>query len=59
MSSDSVVYDGHDILIEEMPNGCVISNKHGEVTVATTQDALALIASLTKMLQVMDEKGII
>lgn len=53
----TITYYGDDITIEEMPQGCVISSigddrVHQYVVVASTRDALELIASLEKMIRV-------
>lgn len=45
-------YSGDDITIEEMPQGCVINSSTGEVVIASTRDALAVIKSLKLMLEV-------
>jgi len=56
--TDMVNYDGDDIAIEEMPQGCVISQGawgglHTDVVIiASTRDALAVIASLKKMIRI-------
>ena len=44
-------YSGDDIDIEEMPSRCVITGKNGTVVISSTQDALAVIASLQLMLK--------
>lgn len=45
-------YSGDDIVIEEMPQGCVIIGKNGTVVISSYHDALAVIASLQLMLEV-------
>jgi len=47
-------YEGDDIMISEMPQGCVIMGygDRNTITVSSQRDALALIASLQKMLQI-------
>lgn len=48
-------YEGDDITIEEMPQGCIIMSNddvHKSIVVASTRDALALILSLTKMVNI-------
>ena len=50
-------YEGDDITIEEMPQGCVIANVQDDgitqqVVIASTRDAIALILSLTKMVNI-------
>lgn len=55
MNNETITYEGDDIIIEEMPQGCVISSPtlwNVYVTVSSTKDALALIASLQKMLEI-------
>ncbi len=54
MNTETITYEGDDIIIEEMPQGCVLSNYQGlgDVTIASTRDALAVIASLRKMLKI-------
>lgn len=40
-----------EIEIEEMPNGCVLSNNKGmEILIRTEEDAFAIIQSLQKMM---------
>jgi hypothetical protein len=64
---DEFDYAGDNIVIQEMPQGCIISKIEEEtqtwawptVQVASTKDALALIASLTKMLRYLDSEDII
>lgn len=59
-------YEGDDIQIEEMPQGCVISfyytaNYTGRwvsVTIGSNRDILALISSLTRLLQRNISEGI-
>lgn len=51
-------YSGDDITIEEMPQGCVISGKHGYVIVSSTMDALALMKSLKDMLESLPSVGL-
>lgn len=51
----SLDYEGDNICIEEMPQGCVISpvGQFGvSVVISSTHDALAVIASLRKMLAI-------
>jgi hypothetical protein len=50
-----VNYNGDDITIEEMPQGCVINSKGGEVIVSSIKDALALLESLTRLISSMVE----
>lgn len=52
-------YEGEGISIEEMPQGCVISQNGNAVTVAYELDTKKLIESLKKMLVVMgaDKNG--
>ena len=54
MSDETITYEGDDIIIEEMPQGCVITNYRSGKTVMiiSTQDALAVIESLQRMLKV-------
>ena len=51
-------YEGVNIVIEEMPQGCVIldKNTHKQITITSTHDALALISSLRKMLKTIGEE---
>jgi hypothetical protein len=45
--------DQREILIEEYPNGCVLSkDSSGEILIANPWDAMAIIASLGKMLSI-------
>lgn len=59
------IYEGSDILIEEMPQGCVITpiiHVSGElahwdiagdsITISSVEDAIELIESLERMLKV-------
>ena len=49
MSTETITYEGDDIIIEEMPQGCVltqVSHTGRGITIASTQDALAVIESL-------------
>lgn len=55
----TIDYEGDNIAIEEMPQGCIINHKNGEVIISSTKDALAVIASLTKMLQFLEQEDII
>lgn len=51
----AVVYEGDDIYIEEMPNGCFISQVNGRgetVLISSMADAIAIIASLQKMIKI-------
>lgn len=41
---------GEDIEIEEMPQGCVITQGDKEITVSSFSDALLLVESLNRML---------
>lgn len=55
MSYETIAYEGDDIVIEEMPQGCVltqISFTGRGITIASTRDALAVIESLQRMLKV-------
>lgn len=53
MSTETITYEGDDIIIEEMPQGCVLTNYRGRgVTIASTRDALAVIESLQRMLKI-------
>ena len=47
-------YEGDNILIEEMPQGCVLSQHISghEVVISSLQDALAVIESLTRMIKI-------
>lgn len=57
------VYEGDNICIEEMPQGCIISSMDLDkkpwlefsITVSSTRDALALIDSLQRMIEI--QKG--
>lgn len=49
------VYKGDDIIIEEMPQGCVVvckSDPYIYITVSSLQDAMELIESLERMLKI-------
>jgi hypothetical protein len=51
-------YEGHDITIEEMPQGCVIGDIHEDgkaIVVLSTADAEHLIESLWRMIKSMQE----
>ena len=50
----TVVYEGDNIYIEEMPQGCVITSVDGRgtVVISSTYDALKVIESLQKMLNI-------
>ena len=50
-------YSGDDICFEEMPQGCVISSKNGEVVVSSPNDVIALRDSLNRFIKVMIERG--
>ena len=50
--TDYVSYNGDDVVLEEMPQGCVVSGKDGYVVISSTSDALAVIESLQKMLKI-------
>ena len=50
-------YSGDDICFEEMPQGCVISSKGGEVVVSSPRDVIALRDSLNRFIRVMIERG--
>jgi len=50
-------YSGDDITIEEMPSGCVINSKKGEVVVASPGDVIALRDSLNKFIETMIKEG--
>ena len=39
-------YSGDDIVIEEMPQGCVITGEKGTVVINSSADAIAVIKSL-------------
>jgi len=55
MSTETITYEGDDIIIEEMPQGCVLSQisfTGRGITIASTQDALAVIDSLQRMLKI-------
>ena len=49
-------YSGDDIVIEEMPQGCVITSEKGTVVISSTADALAVIESLKLMLKYLGYK---
>lgn len=58
----TITYEGDDIIIEEMPQGCVLSQisfTGRGITIASTHDAIAVIESLQKMLRIQlgDENG--
>ena len=49
----AIDYDGDDIKIDEMPQGCIIYPKgdsRNYILIASFSDALAVIQSLSKML---------
>ena len=46
-------YSGDDICFEEMPQGCVIISKGGEVIVSSFKDAIALRDSLNRLIKTM------
>ena len=50
-------YCGDDICFEEMPQGCVISSKDGEVVVSSPRDVIALRNSLNRFIEVMIKRG--
>jgi hypothetical protein len=50
-------YSGDDIVIEEMPQGCVITGNKGTVVISSIQDAVAVIASLQFMLEQMEDEN--
>lgn len=51
-------YSGDDIVIEEMPQGCVITGANGQVTISSQADAQAVIKSLQLMLSIqLGEEG--
>lgn len=58
MSDETITYEGDNITIEEMPQGCVISQESLDgfyedcVVITSTRDALAVIASLEKMIRI-------
>lgn len=52
-------YNGDDITIEEMHQGCVINSKGGEVVISSPRDAVALRDSLNLMINQMIIDGII
>lgn len=50
-------YEGDDIAIEEMPQGCIISSigeerVHQYVQISSKRDALAIIDSLQRMIAI-------
>ena len=53
-------YEGDDITIEEMPQGCIIMSNndvHQSVVIASTKDALAVMESLAKMISIQMEES--
>lgn len=52
--SETIAYRGDDIIIEEMPQGCVVTGITGQHTIViySYQDAKALIDSLQKMINI-------
>lgn len=52
----AINYEGDDIKIEEMPQGCIISNMQDKfVIISSTNDALAVIESLERMLEIQSQ----
>jgi len=49
-------YSGDDIVIEEMPQGCVITGEKGTVVINSSADAIAVIKSLKLMLKYLGYK---
>jgi len=54
-------YEGDTIDIEEMPNGCIISEYQKEfpqphIIIITKRDAEAVIESLQRMIKVLEEE---
>ena len=55
MDKHTITYEGDDIYIEEMPQGCIISQVNGlggSVRISSSYDALKVIESLQKMLKI-------
>lgn len=57
------IYEGDSIIIEEMPQGCIISSTgdeivHQYVQISSTRDALAVIDSLQRMIEAQNSKGL-
>jgi hypothetical protein len=68
-------YNGNEIMIEEMPQGCVVHRKPvnkesiniytgypipiATITVASLEDAVALRDSLNKMIKIIDNKKVV
>lgn len=51
----TIDYEGDDVDIEEMPQGCILYNKQGKfVIITTTKDALALVESLCRVLDIQE-----
>lgn len=51
----TVTYEGDDIYIEEMPQGCFITQVNGKgesVRISSMYDALKVIESLQKMIKI-------
>lgn len=51
----TITYEGDDIYIEEMPQGCFITQVNGKgetVRISSMHDALEVIKSLQKMIQI-------
>jgi len=44
------MYNGNDIVIEEMSTGCVITSKTGYVVISSIKDAEEVIKSLQDMI---------
>lgn len=49
---DGNTYKGCEIEIEELPSGCIVSSKQSVIRIASKEDALALIDSLSRMIEV-------
>lgn len=49
-----IIYSGDEIIIEEMPQGCMVTGITGQHTIIiySYQDAKALIDSLQKMINI-------
>ena len=51
-------YSGDDIVFEEMPQGCFIYGKDGQVLIASLKDATALRDSLNKSIEFLEKRDI-